>query len=62
MPKRAANPFALGYDPETVVSPKLGSDLASYLQIIIGVLRLIIELGKIYTITITSGVLIIAYM
>ena len=51
MPKRAGNPFALRYDPEMDVSPKLSSDIASYFHSIIGIFRWMVELGKIDIIT-----------
>ena len=47
MPKRADNPLALGYVPELDVSPVLTSDLASYYQSQIGVLRWMVELGRV---------------
>ena len=43
----APNPFPLGYEPCMDVSPLLSPDDASYFQTIIGVMRWIVELGRI---------------
>ena len=45
--KYAPNPFPLGYDPDTDTSPELPPEQASYYQSIIGVMRWMIELGRI---------------
>ena len=42
------NPFPLGYEPFMDVSPFLLPDKASYFQTIIGVMRWMVELGRIY--------------
>ena len=42
----APNPFLLGYEPCMDVSPLLSPDEASYLQTIIGVMRWMVELGR----------------
>ena len=39
MPKKAENPFKMGYDPELDTSPELDSDSASYCLTVIGILR-----------------------
>ena len=43
----APNPFPLGYEPCMYVSPLLSPDEASYFQNIIGVMRWMVELGRI---------------
>ena len=47
MPKKAQNPFKMGYDPEMDTSPELDPDAISYYLIIIGIPRWMIELGRI---------------
>ena len=44
---KAPNPFEVGYEPEMDVSPELPPDEASYFQSIIGVMRWMVELGRI---------------
>ena len=44
MPKKAENPFKMGYDSEYDISPELDPDAASYYLTIISMLRLMIEL------------------
>ncbi|HSN67417.1 MAG TPA: reverse transcriptase domain-containing protein, partial [Fusibacter sp.] len=51
LPKRASTPFASGYDPDTDASPLANDDEASYMQQQIGVLRWIVELGRVDIIT-----------
>ena len=51
MPKKAENPFKMGYDPELDTSQELDPDAASYYLTIIGILRWIFELGRIDIIT-----------
>ena len=51
MPKKAENPYKMGYDPELDTSQELDPDAASYYLTIIGVLRWMIELGRIDIIT-----------
>ena len=51
MPKKAENPFKMGYDPQLDTSPELDLDAASYYLIIIGILKWMIELGKVDIIT-----------
>ena len=51
MPKKAKNPFKMGDDPELDVSPELDLDAASYYLTIKGILRWMIELGRIDMIT-----------
>ena len=43
----APNPFSLGYEPCMDVYPLLSPDEASYFQTIIGVMRWMVELGRI---------------
>ena len=47
LPKRAEAPFVPGYRPEVDVSRELGHDEASYYQSLIGILRWIVELGRV---------------
>ena len=43
MPKKAKNPFKMGYYPELDTSPEIDPDAASYYLTIIGILRWMIE-------------------
>ena len=45
--KKAPNPFPLGYEAETDISPLCPDAEASYFQTIIGVMRWMVELGRI---------------
>ncbi len=45
--KNAPNPFPLGYEPEMDTTPVLDPDEASYFQTIIGVMRWMVELGRV---------------
>ena len=47
LPKQAPNPFTLTYDPDMDVSTPLEPDEATYFQSIIGVMRWMIEIGRI---------------
>ncbi len=47
LPKRAEAPFKNGYRPEIDVSKELVGDEASYYQSLIGILRWIVELGRV---------------
>ena len=47
LPKRANAPFTNDYRPEIDVTSELSSQLASYYQSLIGILRWIVELGRI---------------
>ena len=47
LPKRAENPFEMGYAPELDDTPCLNPSLASYYQSQIGVLRWMVELGRV---------------
>ena len=47
LPKRADAPFKTGYRPEIDVSRELAGEEASYYQSLIGILRWIVELGRI---------------
>ena len=51
LPKKAENPFKMGYDPEFDTSPELDPNAASYGLTVIGILRWKIELGRIDRIT-----------
>ena len=51
MPRKAENPFEMGYDQELHTSSELDPDAASYYLTIIGILRWMIELGRINIIT-----------
>jgi Reverse transcriptase (RNA-dependent DNA polymerase) len=50
-PKRAPTPFPRDYKPELDISPELGDDEASFFQSQIGVLRWMVEIGRIDIIT-----------
>ena len=45
--KRADNPFPLNYEPGTDLSEPLVPDLASYYQSLIGVMRWMVEIGRV---------------
>eukprot|EP00804_Cyclotella_cryptica_P015125 CCRYP_000688-RA/>CCRYP_000688-RA protein AED:0.22 eAED:0.24 QI:0/0/0/0.8/1/1/5/0/1053 len=47
LPSKAENPFAIGYSPELDDSPELDPSLSSYYQSQIGILRWMVELGRI---------------
>jgi hypothetical protein len=47
LPKRADNPFSMSYEPELDDSTPLDPDTASYFQSIIGVMRWMVEIGRI---------------
>lgn len=47
LPKQAPNPFTMDCEPELDTSPELGPDLASFYMAQIGVLRWILELGRV---------------
>ena len=51
LPKKAENPFKIGYDPELDISPELNSDAVSYYLTFIGILSWMIEQGRIDIIT-----------
>ena len=47
LPKKAPNPFPVGYKPELDVTTPLEPELASYYQSLIGVMRWMVEIGRI---------------
>ena len=47
LPKMALNPFVGGYRPETDMPEPLDPDRASYYQSMIGVMRWMVEIGRI---------------
>ena len=47
LPHKAPNPLSTDYRPEIDVTPELGEDDASYYHTLIGVLRWIVELGRV---------------
>ena len=47
LPAKAENPFMMGYSPELDESPTLNPSLASYYQSQIGILRWMVEIGRI---------------
>ena len=47
LPKRARTPMQTSYRPELDVTPDLSCKYASYFQSLIGVLRWIVELGRV---------------
>ena len=51
MPKKAANPFEGGYEPEIDVTPHLNAELASWYASLIGMLRWMVEIGRVDIIT-----------
>ena len=51
MPKKAENPLKMVYDPELNSSQELDPDAVSYSLTMIGILRWMIELGRIDIIT-----------
>ena len=51
MPSRAENPFAISYHPEMDTTPELKPVLVTYYQSQIGVLRWMVELGRVDIIT-----------
>jgi hypothetical protein len=50
-PKRASTPFCREYPPEVDMTKELGDDKASFYQSQIGVLRWMVEIGRIDIIT-----------
>ncbi|KAG7370183.1 reverse transcriptase RNA-dependent DNA polymerase [Nitzschia inconspicua] len=55
LPKRVSGPFPTGYRPEIDITPELVGDEVSYFYSQIGVLRWIVELGRIDIITEVSS-------
>ena len=51
MHKKAENPLKMGCDPDLDISPELDPNAASYYLTIIGILRWMVELGRIDIIT-----------
>ena len=47
MPNRKSSPFPSDYGPEVDISPELGPQIAAYYQSLTGVLRWIVELGRV---------------
>ncbi len=47
VPARADNPFPVDYDPSTDLSDLLDSDCSTFYQHLIGVMRWMVELGRI---------------
>jgi hypothetical protein len=47
LPKKAKNPFRMGYEPELDESSPLDADAAAYYKSIIGVMRWMVEIGRI---------------
>ncbi len=54
IPARADNPFPVDYDPSTDLSEILDPDCSSFYQHLIGVMKLMVELGRIDIATIVS--------
>lgn len=48
LPKRASNPLSFNYRPEIDITPILSPQKAAYFQSLIGILRWIVELGRVY--------------
>ena len=51
LPKKAAKYFVMGYAPEMEKSPVLEPDMASYYQYLIGMVRRMVEIGRVDIIT-----------
>ena len=47
LPKKAANPFLMGYAPDMEKSPVLEPDVASYYQSLIGMVRWMVEIRRV---------------
>lgn len=47
LPKSAPNPLPVGYKPESDVSEPLNPEMASYYQSLIGIMRWMVELGRV---------------
>ena len=45
--EKAVTPMTNGYHPEIDITPELGPEVAAYFHSLIGVLRCIVELGRI---------------
>ena len=54
LPKKASAPFSNGYCPEVDITPELSLSDATHYQSLVGVLRWIVELGRIDITTETS--------
>ena len=57
LPKKAENPFRMGYEPELDTLAPLDPDTSSYYQSLIGVLQWMVEIGRI---DITTEVLLLS--
>ena len=51
LPNKVANHFVMGYAPEMEKSPVLEPDMASYYQYLIGMVRRMVEIGRVDIIT-----------
>ena len=51
MPKKAANPFPGDYEPKLDTTPTLNSELSSWYASLIGMLRWMVEIGRVDIIT-----------
>jgi hypothetical protein len=51
IPARADNPFPVDYDPSTDLSENLDPDCTSFYQHLIGVMKWMVELGRINIVT-----------
>jgi hypothetical protein len=51
MPKKASNPFPGDYEPEMDTTPTLNPELASWYASLIGMLRWMVEIGRVDIIT-----------
>ena len=51
MPKKAANPFPGDYEPELDTTPALNPELSSWYASLIGMLRWMVEIGRVDIIT-----------
>jgi hypothetical protein len=56
MPKKAANPFPGDYEPELDTTPILNPELSAWYTSLIGMLRWMVEIGRVDIITEVSKV------
>jgi len=47
LPKDAANPFPVNFEPQIDTSAELGPDEASYFQSLVGIMRWMVEIGRV---------------
>ena len=47
MPKKLGTPIPTSYSPELDITPELISTYAAYYQLLVGILRWVVELGRV---------------